>query len=388
MKNLFIGPDATTDYWITFKNLDHLRETYEKLDDPNLKLAYESLKNNTGDEISIDHLNKSYFDNFLDNIKSYNIQIESSLGGNAAIETLAAKEQNIDAKFYGALPKLNIEGETYKKLSKNFLGRKIAKSPKSFIIQLKSGTKERYILCNGQGRRANDIVPILSEIDLSKFSKDSLVGIVGIHGLFATKQYKYLNEYTQFIEDLNKNNITLYSDTGSYANYKDDEVKDLFESIYSKVNMLSINENELNRIYKSLNNQNKSYEEKIHYLLTNSNNLDTIWVHTDKIHIAISKKYTNNKLKFAMQNAAAAGTYRVEEGKPPNKEDIKYIKKNRSLNQEGITYINKNRRKYTKKYKDLNLEMIPTYNLEKFKTTVGAGDTACLTFFGSFLESI
>ena len=133
MKKMYVGPDATTDYWIAFKDIDHLRGACDSMGDENLDLSYNSLKKNIGEEISIDNSKESYFDSFLEALKNQGATIETSLGGNAAIEVLAARAQELPAIYYGAIPKLNVSEQVLSELSQDFLGQKINFEPKSFI---------------------------------------------------------------------------------------------------------------------------------------------------------------------------------------------------------------------------------------------------------------
>ena len=383
---MYVGFEAATDYWISFQDMNHLKDICDSISDENLNLAYNSLKKNIGDEIPIDHLKQPYFDNLLEQLSNFGVKIEASLGGNAAIEVMAGRKQQIPITYCGVLPKLNVAEEVIAELSRGFLGHKTDSEPKSFILQLTEGTTERYILCSGKYRRAHDIAPVLGSINTSEISRDSLFGALGFHVLFMNMKFELVREFHDFLDSIVERGITTYSDTGSYANYTELGVKKLFDSIYTNVHMLSINEHELSAIYRAFGHHESDFIEMLYFLLKNSNNLDTVWLHTDKLHIAISKKYSSAKLKQAMENAAAAGCFRVETGNLPTKAEIEKIKRERTLNEEGINYIHK--QKYDEKYKDVTIEMIPAYKMQKFTTSVGAGDTAAVTFFGSFLDQV
>lgn len=387
IKKMFIGVEATTDYWITFQNLSHLRkQNYFGI---SLKSAITSLKQGIGDEKVIDHITDNEITQFINNLKKSKVKVNIALGGNAALEVLAGKTQGLPVTFFGTIPKLNVSQSELEILQDNFIGNSLETTPVSLIIQVAEGTTERYILNKGNGRRASDVYPsFLKAKDMIK-GKDILIGLVGMHVLFGNKQFNLIKKYQIAIEELHKNVGMIYSDTGGFSSYKPSAVKDLFEYIYSNVDALSLNENELITLYHAMKGPevNAHPVEMLEYLISQSEKLNTVWLHTSDFQISLTKVLSTQKVINAMKRASAAGCFRIEYGKPPTRDNILQIIKQRQLNPKGIEKIQQIKNLYNKSIKGNKVVGWPSYLPKKFTTSVGAGDTACVTYFGNFITN-
>ena len=118
----------------------------------------------------------------------------------------------------------------------------------------------------------------------------------------------------------------------------------------------------------------------------NFENLNTIWLHTTDVHITLSNVLSHQKMENSMNKAAGAGCFRVETGKPPTKEEICEIIKSRQINSNGIQIAKEIKNIYGTTYQHANISVWPSYQAENFTTSVGAGDTACVTYFGTFIQ--
>lgn len=384
---MFIGVEATTDYWITFQDLSHLKEQ-EHLG-VGLRNAYALLSQGRGEEEVIDNLSLTEVRHFLKKLETHGVSVESALGGNAALETLAGKTQGLSVSFFGALPQLNISKAELDTLRESFIGEEVRETPLSLIIQVTHGTTERYILNKGNGRRVNDVLPSLLKAKKMISGDDILLGLVGVHVLFGTKRFDLLKTYRDVLEEFRRNVGMTFSDTGGFSTYTLSELKKLVEHIYTNVDALALNEEELLKIYNSFEGPGVEEHpvEMLSYLIEQFEALKTVWLHTTDVHISLSKELSSSKMAESMKKAAAAGCFRVEVGKPPTQVELLKIIKSRRLNSKGIKVVQEIKKTYGKTFQGLKIVVEPSYLAEKFTTSVGAGDTACVTYFGNFLST-
>lgn len=387
MRKMFIGVEATTDYWITFNDLSHLKEQ-EHLG-VGLINAHALLSQGKGEEEVIDHFSQTKVTQLIEKLMAHEVKVENALGGNAALETLAGKTQGLSVSFFGALPQLNISNAELETLRKSFVGDEVEETPLSLIIQVAHGTTERYILNKGNGRRVNDILPSLLKAQELISGDDILLGMVGIHVLFGTKRFNLLKAYRDVLIEFRRNVGMTYSDTGGFSFFTRSELKKLFEHTYAHVDALALNEVELINVYNALEGSGGEEHpvEMLAYLIEQFEALTTVWLHSTDYHISLSKELSSQKMVESMKKAAAAGCFRVEVGKPPTKRELLDIIKQRRLNPHGTKAIHAIQKTYGKKYKGLKIAVWPSYLAEKFTTSVGAGDTACVTYFGNFLST-
>lgn len=384
---MFIGVEATTDYWITFQDLSHLKE--QKHLGVGLNNAHALLGQGKGEEEVIDHISQTEATQLLEKLVAQEVIVENALGGNAALETLAGKTQGLSVSFFGALPQLNISNAELEALRESFVGEEVEETPLSLIIQVAHGTTERYILNKGNGRRANDILPSLSKAQEIISGDDILLGMVGIHVLFGTKRFNLLKAYRDALVDFRRKVGMTFSDTGGFAAFTLNEIKKLFEHTYTHVNALALNEVELINVYNALEGSGGEEHpvEMLAYLIEQSEALTTAWLHSTDYHISLSSEFSSQKMIESMKKAAAAGCFRVEAGRPPIQTELLEIIKQRRLNSSGVQATQEIKKTYGKKYKGLKIAVWPSYFAEYFTTSVGAGDTACVTYFGNFLST-
>ena len=387
MRKMFIGIEATTDYWITFRDLSHLKERVNL--GIGLVNAYTLLSKGLGEEEVIDHISQTEVTQLLEKLVEHEVRVENALGGNAALEVMAGKAQGLPTSLFGALPRLNISQTELKALQEAFIGELLETTPLSLIIQVEQGTTERYILNKGNGRRAPDVLPSLLKATDTIKGDDILLGLVGVHVLFGTKRFDLLKDYRDALEELRRNVGLIYSDTGGFSAYKLSEVKALYEHIYAQVDTLALNEVELLTVYHALKGPEAEDHpvEMLAFLIDQSETLKTVWLHTTDSQISLTKEFSSNKVVDAMKRSAAAGCFRVENGRPPTKAEILNLVQCRQLNPSGIEVIQQIKETYGKTFQGLNIVVWPSYIAEKFKTSVGAGDTACVTYFGNFLST-
>jgi hypothetical protein len=383
---MFIGAEATTDYWVTFHDLAHLQE-WGRLED-SLINAYKCLSQNKGEEEVIDHISEKKITQLLETLAAHGITIENALGGNAALEVMAGKAQGLPVTYYGALPQLDISKTELDILKESFVGEILEKTPHSLVIQVAQGTSERYILNKGSGHRANDVLPSFLKAKTIIKGKDILLGLVGVHVLFGTKRWDLLKTYRDALIELHRNVGMVYSDTGGFSYFTPNELKVLFEHIYANVDALALNEVELLTLYNAYEGPGvvESPVDMLAYFLEHFENLHTIWLHTTDVHITLSNIVSPQKMEDSMKKAAAAGCFRVETGKPPTKEEIRELIRIRQVNPNGIKTALEIKRINRTNRQHANIAVWPSYQAEKFTTSVGAGDTACVTYFGNFIR--
>jgi len=332
MQKMFIGVEATTDYWITFQDLSHLKER-EHLG-IGLINAYALLIQGKGEEEVIDHLSQTEVTQLLEKLVVHEVRVESALGGNAALETLAGKTQGLSVSFFGGLPQLNISKSELEALRESFIGEVVEETPLSLIIQVAHGTTERYILNKGNGRRANDVLPSLLKAKELISGDDIILGLVGVHVLFGTKRFDLLKAYRDALVEFRRKVGMTFSDTGGFSAYTLSELKKLFEHIYAHVDALALNEVELIEVYNVLKGSRAEEHqvEMMAYLIEQSEALTTAWLHTTDYHISLSTELSSQKMVESMKKAAAAGCFRVEAGRPPTQAEFFDIIEHRLFN--------------------------------------------------------
>jgi len=368
MTKIYVGFDSTIDKVFSFSNVKEISSLKQNKKIKHLiEETVKTISKHSDKEIPIDDF--KYKKELARYLSPYEKIV--SLGGNAAIESSTFNSLGMDVEFSGTVSKNSIK-ELKKKNPenvKNFIptiskiSYIINSNPTSFIIQIE-GKPSRVILCDGEGRRYNDVKNVIKKsIKLTK--PKSYFSLVGWQVSFPegiTKKQE--NELIDFISELKNKHIKLFVDLGSFEEKYPSKLKRLYKFLLN-FDVLSMNETEYELFSRIMKKSLKDIFDK--------SNLSSFYVHSKSYQWSLSKSKEIAEMMYEAQKlSAAAGTFRIEKMKYPTIKDLKKILKGKKIKKK---IIKKGKFYYVK---------TKTIKPKKILSTVGAGDVS----FASLISSL
>ncbi len=395
-----VGLESTLDVIITFPDLKDFKkfsDTYDGELADKLKEGYKIVESGHGDEVPIDGAIEGG-KVLLQKAGSFGATLSYLLGGNGAQQAAAMKCLGNDTIYVGGVSSscfVNLQPGIRRLLGD--IDMSFAKNlddchPRSYIMQ--APDSNRYILCNGKGRRIDQIRDYLAELPdtlekvIGKYGRLDSLSLVGWHVLFANgvsdSDLNLVKRVTEEIRE--KTDVPIFTDTGGLSAFDDEQKKRLFK-IYGMLDVLSVNEDEILQLAKGIGCDSEDSIEVMSHILDASDNLTTVWLHTPSFQASLSTEFTSENLEKAQNTAALAGMFKVEKGSYPSEKDVNLTKVDRVLSDVGLKTVEDIKKKYDGKIGDAVLTATPCYVGEYFTSTVGAGDTAAAAYAYSLVES-
>lgn len=390
------GLESTLDIVISFPDLETFEDFaryYEGELSECVWKGYEAVKNQTGGETPIDG-KKEEAKRLLEKARGKGAKISYGLGGNGIQEAVALEKIGVDSIYLGG-----ISSRIFSRLPKNhreaindtdmcFVQFFEKYEPASYILQAE-GTN-RYILSEGEGRRINQLrsyilnLPKILEEVIEKYGGLDALSLVGWHVVFG----KGLSEedFELVIRSIDgicqDTNVTLFTDAGGIGDLTDRETKRLWD-IYSKFDILSVNDDELRQISEVLSVREDNEVRKMLELKRKSENLSTIWLHNPYYQITLSDEFSSKELEEAQRISSLAALYKIEKGDYPTLEKISYLSDTRNISEKGVKKERSISERYGSKIEGCELVVTPCYEDEEFVSAVGAGDVASAAYLCS-----
>jgi len=387
-----VGPESTLDIWVTFPSLADLKEFVYRYRGPlaeHMKDAYTAVRDGIGGEVSIDGKTGDA-QRLIATADRRGARVRCALGGNGGQEAAALNALGANVIFTGCLFPCQLSRLDPEE-RKHFDGIDISfacsseKKPTSVIIQAR-GTN-RYILCEGEGRRIDQLRPYLQRLPgilartLHKYGRIDMVNLVGWHVLFANSiSDRDFHMVERIIRKIRKVIAApLFTDAGSFAAF-DEREKRLLCWIYSMFDILSMNGDEVLQVSRAMGAETKDEFQAMRNILGSSGGISTIWVHSLDYQASLSTKYGRGLLENAQLTAATAGVCRVEKGSYPTSEDLAKRRKTKNYSEKGLKTVGYASKEYDGKIGGAELVVTPCYKARGFASTVGAGDVASAAY--------
>jgi ADP-dependent phosphofructokinase/glucokinase len=203
-----------------------------------------------------------------------------------------------------------------------------------------------------------------------------MVNLVGWHVIFANGLKRAdLDLVEGIIKQIKKVvHAPIFTDAGSVLKLKKGERRRLFQ-IYSLFDILSLNENELRNLGRSLGLREGDEFLLLHELMK-AGSFKTVWLHTHEYQAGLSTTYERKVLECAQKTAAAAGACRVEKGGYPTLDEIKKKLQSEAHTKLGTQIVKRAIGLHGKKIGKANFVVTPAYVKKGFASTVGAGDVS------------
>lgn len=388
-----VGLESTLDVWVTFPSLgDFARfaRDYRGGLAKYVKDGYETVAAGRGDEVSIDGRVKDAQE-LVRRARELGADIKCRLGGNGAQEVAALKSLGSDVIVMGGVfPNQIIKLPL--KIRRFFEGADFSfahtfkrYNPTSFILQAQGAN--RYILCEGQGRRIEQLRPYLRKLPsllkqiIDKYGRLNMVNLVGWHVIFANgisnRDFRLVEGVIERIRGVTDS--PLFTDTGGLAAF-DEEERRLLCRVYSLFDILSVNEDEVLQISRAIKAGARDEFRAMHNILKSLKMPSTIWLHSLEYQASLSTEYGQKLLERAQVAAAAAGFYRVENGVYPTLGRLTKRMKIKNFSEKGLKITRHATKKYGGKIGAAELVVTPCYEARSFTSTVGAGDAAAAAY--------
>jgi hypothetical protein len=376
MKDVFVGLESSTDIWVSLNSLEALLDLSEKTEScmgDELRLAYESLRDNVGDEVPVDGQDLEVL---IEELKSCS-RMDVSIGGGAAIQCSQFLSLDATAHYLGNYYPSQIKGTPFSR-SDFSMARPSELNPRSIVLQF-SG--DRFILGSGKGRRIADLRDYIKSLPQtvagsSRISegtgiaggsgKPDAISLVGWHVLFALGvEDADVDMVLSSLKRLRKLQIPMFTDTGGFGKMNDVEIRKLWR-IYEMFDILAMNEVEFSRLSKVFSLRGDE-DEKMKELMTLGEMTGTVWLHTRAYQKSVSRRFDADRLAAAQEFASAAGCLRVETGGFPTSKEID----------------SQSRPGRSSEFR----EVVKTEGLKsrRVRSEVGAGDVSCASFLWKLL---
>lgn len=388
-----VGFESTLDTWITFPTLDDFGKfahNYKGRLSRYVEDAFKTVSVGKGDEVSIDGKTNEAQE-LLKQAKDMGADVKCSLGGNAALESTAFKALGSNVIFAGGFFPKQIKEmprdsrKFYGKVDFSFAHAFKDYYPSSLILQA-YGTN-RYILCEGQGRRIGQLRPYLRKLPstmekiVDKYGKLDMINLVGWQVLFANgingQDFRLVKRTVNKLRDIVDS--PFFTDAGGLASFNTKERRILYQ-IYSLFDILSTNEDEIIQISKALDIETRDEFQIMPHILESSEKLNTIWLHSLDYQISLSTRYGRELLEEAQLASAAAGVYRVEKGTFATLTELNKRKTVKNYSKKGLRKVKQVTKMYKDKIKNIELAVTPCYVARSFTSTVGAGDISASAY--------
>ena len=388
-----VGLESTLDVWVTFPSLDdfaRFAQDYRGRLAKYVKNGYKTVAGGRGDEVSIDGYAEEAQE-LVRRAKELGADIKCRLGGNGAQEFAALKSLGSDAIVIGGISpdqiiKLPLKiRRFFEKGNLSFAYTSKKYNPISFILQA-PGTN-RYILCEGQGRRIEQLRPYLRKLPsllkkiLDKYGRLDMMNLVGWHVLFANgisdRDFRLVEGVIKRIREVTDS--PLFTDAGGLAAFDEDDRR-LLCRIYSLFDIISVNEDEVLKVSRAIKAGAKDEFRAMQNILESLKRPSTVWLHSLDYQASLSTKYEKKLLEKAQVAAAAAGAYRVERGAYPTLGELTKRMKIKNFSAKGLKITQYATKKYGGQIGAAELIVAPCYVAKNFTSTVGAGDTAAAAY--------
>lgn len=387
-----VGLESTLDIWVTFPSLEHLKNFVRQYTGPlakYMKDAYTVINDGVGGEVSIDG-KADDVQVLIAAAGCRGAQIRYALGGNGGQEAAALRALGANVIFTGCLFPRQLsrlgpeERKHFDRIDISFACSS-EKRPTSVIIQAR-GT-DRYILCEGEGRRIDQLRPYLQRLPsilrraFNKYGRIDMVNLVGWHVLFANSiSDRDFRMVERIIRKIRKDIASpLFTDAGSFAAF-DERGKRLLCRIYSMFDILSVNGDEVLEVSRVMGVETKDEFQAMRNILGSSGEISTIWTHSLDHQASLSTRYGRKILENAQFAAATAGVCRVEKGSYPTLEDLAQRRKIKEYSEKGLKMVSQTTKKHRDKIGGAELVVTPCYRAREFASTVGAGDVASAAY--------
>jgi sugar/nucleoside kinase (ribokinase family) len=387
------GLEATTDVWVTFPSLSEFASfsrEYGGALAKHLKQGYATVASGNGNEVAIDGKTKEARE--LSRLaEKFGATVTRALGGNGSQEAAALKALGSNVTFVGGFSPNQVarlpsgSRKFFDEVDLSFARTSEEYIPISVILQA-LGTN-RYILCEGRGRRIDQLRPYLRDLPrtleqiVDKYGGLDMVNLVGWHVLFANgisdSDVHLVKNVVQKIRSATGS--PLFTDAGGLEAFNEDEMRRLCQ-IYSLFDIFSVNEDEIVGISQTVGSKAEDEFQKMHDILESWDRPTTIWLHTADHQASLSTKYGAHLLKRAQISSAAAGAYRVEKGTYPSSGEIAERARVEDYSEDGMRAAKKAKLEYNGKIGGANLAVTPCYRVRSFSSTVGAGDVAAAAY--------
>ncbi len=388
-----VGLESTIDILITFpkmENFEDFAESYDGELSDYVEEGYEIVGSGSDGEVPIDGKEEEA-ERILGVAREEGAEIEYRLGGNAAQETVTFQRLGADTIFLGgifpdSLSKISsVYQESLRETDNSFARVFDEYAPASYILQ--AYDTDRYILCEGEGRRIEQLKSYISDLPETvqqvsdKYEGLDVLSLVGWQVLFSDELREEDYELLVGVMDelRSKVDAILFTDARGIGGLNKEEKERLWE-IYSKFDILSVNEEEISEISQILSLENMDKPEAMLEFLKNGDNLSTVWLHTPYYQITISEEFSRNHLTEAQKFSTSAGLYKVEKGSYPSEEELSEIPNSHEPFQEGLEKRDEVRNKYGKTLEGRELIITPCFEEKKFFSKVGAGSVSSATY--------
>jgi hypothetical protein len=380
MKDVFIGLESSTDIWVSLVSLEDLLDLSKKTESgmgDELRLAYESLRDNVGDEVPVDGRDLEVL---IEELRSCS-HMDVSIGGGAAIQCSQFQSLGAKAHFLGNYYPSQIKGTLFSR-SDFSMAQPSELNPRSIVLQF-SG--DRFILGSGRGRRIADLRGYIKSLPQTiagcsgvcgsksegsgisgRSGKPDAISLVGWHVLFALGvEDADVDMVVSALKSLRNMQIPMFTDTGGFGKMDDAEIRKLWR-IYEMFDILAMNEVEflrLSRVFSLRGDEDERQKE----LMALGEKTGTLWLHTKAYQKSISCEFDADRLAAAQEFASAAGCLRVETGGFPTSKEIESMSRpERSSESRGV---------------------VRTAGLQsrRIRSEVGAGDVSCASFLWKLL---
>ncbi len=367
MKDVFVGLESSTDIWVSLSSLEallDLSKTTKSGMGEELRLAYECLRDNVGDEVPVDGRD---IEVLVEELKSCS-HMDVSIGGGAAIQCSQFLSLEARAHYLGNYYPSQVEGTLFS-LSDFSLAQPSELNPRSIVLQFLG---DRFILSSGKGRRIADLREYIKSLPemLAKSSREpDAISLVGWHVLFALgvddDDVATVVSALQGLKSLENLEIPMFTDTGGFGRMDDNEIRKLWE-IYETFDILAVNEREFQRLSDVFSLRGDE-DERLRELMALGEKIETIWLHAKTYQKSISCEFDTDRLIAAQEFATAAGCLRVETGGFPTSKEIE------SQNGPGRSSESRG--------------VVKTAGIQsrRVRSEVGAGDVSCASFLWKLL---
>ncbi|KXB00350.1 hypothetical protein AKJ48_03600 [candidate division MSBL1 archaeon SCGC-AAA261O19] len=390
---IVVGLESCVDVWVTFPNLNGFEGFAREYDGPltsHVKDAYSAVREGVGGEVPIDGKANEARE-LIEAASDRGAKVKQALGGNGAQETAAFKALGSDVAFIGGFSPSQVtqlpskSREFFEGADLSFAYSSGEYRPISVILQAR-GTN-RYILCEGQGRRIEQLRPYVRKLSevigrvLDRYGKPDMMNLVGWHVLFANgisdRDLRLVKKVIREIRGVVDS--PLFTDAGGLGAFGEGEKHRLCQ-IYSLFDILSVNEDEVMEVSRTLGSEAEDEFRAMHDILESSEKPSTIWLHSTDYQASLSTQYGRELLERAQTAAATAGVHRVENGAYPTLEELRGWVRVENYSEEGLKVVERAEREYGSKIGSAELVVTPCYKARSFKSTVGAGDTAAAAY--------
>ncbi len=390
-----VGLESCTDIRaeMDLNAIEHLAKSTKSGLGKELGRALIALKKGEDGEAAIDGKDTG---TLLSEIKNAGIKVTKQLGGNAALESSQLISLGAAVHFAGNFflsEKEAMPDEIFFGKADFRYAHRSGMNPRSIILQHKNS---RYILSDGSGRRIESLKKYIASLPgivrkLRAEEKISAISLPGWHVVFADGVADEDERLVKkALSEIKKSGMLMFTDTGGFGTLLDRDIEKLWH-IYGAFDVVGMNEFELKRICDALKISSKNIGAAMAGLLK-KNRSHTIWLHTRDFQASASKKFGEGLLRYARENAAAAGVLHVEGRQYPGAKEIFARKKSgRRVRIAAVkNHFDCGRKAFQASLEKsaalpdgISFSVTPSFAARKLECEVGAGDISAATYLWS-----